>query len=341
MHKNILVIGGTRHVGKLLVQKLLDAGHRVTLATRGRTADSFGARVQRIRVDRRDHAAMRAAFADSQGYDIVYDQVCYTPLDAAVACEVFAGKAGRYVMTSTIEVYRHLLGRQEDAFGELDLDLRTVRIDKDCPWNDPLVADENYAEGKRQAEALLYRDGRLPLVTVRLGHVLGGDDFTGRLAYYVALAQSDQALLYANAAAATSFISADAASDFLLWTGMQDFVGPVNAADRGALSALELHRRVGAVLGQKVRALPLTTQAGLSPFDYPFPYVMDTERAACLGYRLGATADWLDLAIHQLQPELVCGIPGSPAALEDTAGTAGTAGVRLSPSARPQDACMA
>eukprot|EP01034_Spumella_vulgaris_P024864 gene24864-31253_t len=54
MHKNILVIGGTRHVGKLLVQKLLDAGHRVTLATRGRTADSFGDRVQRVRVDRRD-----------------------------------------------------------------------------------------------------------------------------------------------------------------------------------------------------------------------------------------------------------------------------------------------
>ena len=28
MHKNILVIGGTRHVGKLLVQKLVNAGHQ-------------------------------------------------------------------------------------------------------------------------------------------------------------------------------------------------------------------------------------------------------------------------------------------------------------------------
>jgi nucleoside-diphosphate-sugar epimerase len=336
MRKNILVIGGTRYFGKLLVQKLLDAGHRVTLATRGRTADSFGSRVQRIRVDRRDHAAMRAAFAGSAGYDIVYDQTCYTPLDAAIAAEVFSGKAGRYVMASTIEVYRKQLGRQEDAFEELDLDLRSVRIDKDCPWNDPLVADENYAEGKRQAEALLYRDGRLPVVTVRFAHVLGGDDFTGRLAYYVALAQSDQALLYANAKAASSFISADAASAFLLWTGTQDFLGPVNAADSGALSALDLHRRVGAVLGEKVRALPLTTQAGLSPFDYPFPFVLDTARAGSLGYRFGATADWLDLAIHQLQPELVCGVQGSPAGAHG-----GAVNVRLAPSAQPQDACMA
>lgn len=332
MHKNILVIGGTRYFGKMLVQKLLAAGHRVTLATRGLTADSFGNRVQRIRVDRRDHAAMRAAFGGSQGYDIVYDQTCYTPLDAAIASEVFAGKAARYVMASTIEVYRKLLGRQEEAFEEADLDLRAQRIDMDYAWNDPLMADENYAEGKRQAEALLYREGKLPAVTVRFGHVLGGDDFTGRLAYYVALAQSGQALLYTSAKASSSFISADQASDFLLWTGMQDFVGPVNAADGGALSALDLHRRVGSVLGEKVRALPLTTQAGLSPFDYPFPYLMNTSRAACLGYRFGDTAYWLDLAIHQLQPELVCGTGDS---------LAGAVNVALAPSARPQHACMA
>lgn len=313
MHKNILVIGGTRHVGKLLVQKLLDAGHRVTLATRGRSPDGFGKRVHRIVVDRRDHAAMRAAFA-AASYDIVYDQLCYSPADAAIAIEVFAGKVGRYIMASTIEVYRRLMGHQEDAFEELDLDLSTQPVDMDYPWHDPLLADESYAEGKRQAEALLYRAGQLPLVTVRLGHVLGGDDFTGRLAYYVALAQSGQALLYANAKAATSFIGAEEASDFLAWSGTQDFLGPVNAADSGALSALDLHRRVGAVLGERVRALPLTTQAGLSPFDYPFPYVMDTARAASLGYRFGDTANWLDLAIHQLQPELVCGSPaGVPA----------------------------
>jgi nucleoside-diphosphate-sugar epimerase len=53
MRKNILVIGGTRYFGKLLVQRLLQAGHRVTIATRGRTADPFGARIERIRVDRR------------------------------------------------------------------------------------------------------------------------------------------------------------------------------------------------------------------------------------------------------------------------------------------------
>jgi nucleoside-diphosphate-sugar epimerase len=307
MHKNILVMGGTRYIGKLLVEKLLSAGHRVTLATRGRTSDSFGQRVRRIKVDRHDAAAMRDAFAQEPGYDIVYDQLCYNPLDARIALDVFAGKVQRYVLASTIEVYRRLMGRQADPFEELDLELATQPVDMNYSWRDPLLAEESYAMGKRQAEALLYRDGRLPLVTVRLGHVLGGDDFTGRLGYYVALAQNGEALLYTNAHAATSFISVHAASNFLFWSGLQDFLGPVNAANGGALSALELHRRVGVVLGEKVRALPLSTQSGLSPFDYPLPFVMDTRRATGLGYRFGDSSAWLDLAIHQLQPALVCG----------------------------------
>jgi nucleoside-diphosphate-sugar epimerase len=317
MHKNILVMGGTRYIGKLLVEKLLAAGHSVTLATRGRTSDGFGQRVRRIAVDRHDAAAMRAAFAREPGYDIVYDQLCYNPLDAHIALNVFAGKVQRYVLASTIEVYRHLMGRQAKPFEELDLELAKQPVDTAYPWRDPLLAEQCYAMGKRQAEALLYRDGRLPLVTVRLGHVLGGDDFTGRLGYYVALVQTGSALLYTNAQAATSFISVDAASTFLLWSGLQDFLGPVNAANGGALSALELHRRVGAVLGERVRALPLSTQAGLSPFDYPLPFVMDTRRAAGLGYRFDDSGAWVDLAIRQHRPALVYG--GADAAAQPLA----------------------
>ena len=45
MSKRILVIGGTRFFGLRLVEGLLEAGHAVTLATRGRAADPFGGRV--------------------------------------------------------------------------------------------------------------------------------------------------------------------------------------------------------------------------------------------------------------------------------------------------------
>ena len=302
MPKNVLVIGGTRYFGKLLVQRLLRAGHHVTIATRGYAPDPFGGRIGRIRVDRRNEHAMRKAFRDLT-FDIVFDQMCYSPLDAAISARVFAGKVGRYVMTSTIDAYRQLAPRAtpDAAFAEHDLPVLARRIDTSYPWHDPKRAIECYVSGKIQAEAYLERDGSLPLATVRLAHVLGGpEDFTGRLAHYVDLVRMRATLPYANAAAKVSFMEAHEAADFLLWTGMQAFRGPVNAACDGALSSYELHARVAAVLDEKPRTVKVApAEPGvLAPFDFAMPLALDTSRAKALGYRFGHTGDWLDDAIR-------------------------------------------
>jgi nucleoside-diphosphate-sugar epimerase len=303
MRKNILVIGGTRYFGKLLVQRLLQAGHRVTIATRGLAPDPFGARIERIRVDRRNESAMRAAFATIPGYDIVYDQMCYSPLDAAISARVFAGKVKRYIMASAIDVYRPLLGSQDAPFAESAINVLAQPIDTQYPWHDPKLACESYVAGKLQAEAYFYRDGSLPVVSVRIGHVLAGaEDFTGRLAHYVDLVRLGAPLRYSNAAAATSFMSAQAISDFLVWTGAQDFKGPVNAACEGALSAFDIFQRVGMALDEPVRTLPASKTAKpgeLSPFDFPSQLMADTSRAAKLGYRFGHSDEWLDTLIRQ------------------------------------------
>jgi nucleoside-diphosphate-sugar epimerase len=303
MRKNILVIGGTRYFGKLLVQRLLQAGHSVTIATRGLAPDPFGSRIERIRVDRRDENAMRAAFANSPAYDIVYDQMCYNPVDAAISARVFAGKVKRYIMTSTIDVYRPLLGSQDAPFAESDINVLAQLIDTRFPWHDPTTACESYVMGKLQAEAYFYRDGTLPMVSVRLGHVLAGaEDFTGRLAHYVDLVRLGAPLRYSNAAAASSFMSPQSASDFLAWAGAQDFEGPVNAACDGPLSAFDLYHRAGMALDEPVNALPASkhAEAGeLSPFDLPSQLMADTTRATQLGYRFGHSDEWLDTLIRQ------------------------------------------
>ena len=300
MHKNTLVIGGTRYFGKLLVQRLVRAGHRVTIATRGYAPDPFGSRIERVRVDRRNETAMRSAFA-GRHYDLVFDQMCYSPLDAAIAVRSFAGKVGRYVMTSTIDVYRGL-GRA-GALMEDDLAVLAQPIDTGYPWHDPTLAVQSYVAGKIQAEAYLYRDGTLPLVTARLAHVLGGpEEFTGRLAWYVDLLRRGAPLPYANAAAEVSFLGPQQAAAFLDWAGNQNFTGPVNAASNGPLSAHGLYGRVAQVLDAPARFRRVdgaTAPGQLSPFDFAQPMVLDTARAAGLGYRFGQSDEWLDDVIRQ------------------------------------------
>jgi nucleoside-diphosphate-sugar epimerase len=213
----------------------------------------------------------------------------------------FAGRVGRYIMTSTIDVYRGLLGRRAGPFKEDDLNVLGQPIDTAYPWHDPSLAVESYVQGKVQAEAYLYRDGSLPLVTVRLGHVLGGpQDFTGRLAHYVDLVRAGAPLRYTNEAAATSFMAAQEAADFLVWAGSQSFTGPVNAACDGALSAWDIYRRTADLLDARPQGHRVDGQPGQpTPFDYPHPLVLDTARACGLGYRFGHSDEWLDDAILQ------------------------------------------
>jgi nucleoside-diphosphate-sugar epimerase len=303
MGKNILVIGGTRYFGKLLVQRLLQAGHRVTIATRGQAPDPFGKRIERIRVDRGNETAMRAAFANNPGYDIVYDQMCYSPLDAAISTRVFSGKVDRYIMASTIDIYRPLLGSQDAPFAESAIDMLAQPIDVEYPWHDRSLANQSYVAGKLQAEAYFYRDGSLPVVTARIGHVLAGtEDFTARLAHYVELVRLGAPLRYSNAAAATSFISAPGITEFLAWTGEQEFTGPINAACDGGLSAFDIYQRVGMALDEQVKPLPASTPArpgALSPFDLPSQMLADTSHATALGYRFGHSDEWLETLIRQ------------------------------------------
>jgi len=291
MRKRVLVIGGTRFFGIHLVQRLIDAGHAVTIATRGRAGDPFGDRVRRLHVDRRDPAAMAAAFADIAELDVVFDQMCYRAQDARIATTVLHGRVGRYVMASTIEVYDRSYGAIARPFGEDDavLDDGTPEVD-----------EPSYADGKRQAEAVLLATDAFPVVCVRIGHVLAGpEDFTGRLQRYVSLARTGTALRHSVPSARTSFIGVAGITAFLAWAGDAAFTGAINAASH-AWSAVELHARVAAALGQPARLEPVTAAtppATLSAFDYAAPYEMHTTRARDAGHTFDPDDRWLDDAI--------------------------------------------
>jgi nucleoside-diphosphate-sugar epimerase len=304
VEKKVLLIGGTRYFGKHLVRGLLEAGHRLTLATRGRTPDDFGGAVERLRLDRHDPAAVQAVLGAGSGWDLVYDQMCYSPLDARSASQVLAGRCGRYVMSSTIETCAHLYGLRREPMAEDALDLAAEAVDFSLPWHAADFPDSHYGLGKRQAEAVLQQSATLPFVNVRIAHVLGGtDDFTKRLAYYVNGLRSGLPFRHAAGNGQSSFLNPAAISDFLLWVGTQDFLGPVNAACEGGLSALDLHRRAARLLGLPSAPIAETDAqppGRRSPFDYEQDFRLSTARAAALGYRFpAADGPWLDELLRQ------------------------------------------
>ena len=63
-----------------MVYMLLEAGHDITTATRGRAADPFGERVQIIRLERTDAQSMKDAL-QGNFYDVIIDKNFYNGID--------------------------------------------------------------------------------------------------------------------------------------------------------------------------------------------------------------------------------------------------------------------
>ncbi|MEW2612681.1 NAD-dependent epimerase/dehydratase family protein [Streptomyces sp. NPDC047880] len=293
---DVLVIGGNRYVGKRLIARLLTEGHRVTVLNRGSSPPPAG--VEHLRADRDDERSLTGALG-SRVFDVVVDQVCYTPRQAALARRVFTGRARRYVMTSTVEVYEY-----EDSpalVREDTVDPSAVSVDLELPWDDPAFVAAHYGEGKRQAEAVLAAGGAaLPYTAVRVAHVLGGDDdFTGRLAHYAERIRTGEPIAVPAANRPATYAYVEEVARFLAWAAGEDFTGPVNAASSGVLSTEELCAAV-AVHVPGGRAEFRSVEVGeVSPFSFRRSYGMDNSRADRLGFRFGEARQWLPRAVAE------------------------------------------
>ncbi|WP_345021308.1 NAD-dependent epimerase/dehydratase family protein [Streptomyces shaanxiensis] len=293
--REVLVIGGNRYFGKRLIARLLAVGDRVTVLNRGSAAPPPG--VVHLVADRGDEKSLTAALG-SRTFDVVVDQVCYTPRQAEIARRVFTGRTRRYVLTSTVEVYEY-----EDSIApvrEPDVDPLDVPVDLELPWEDPEFVDAHYGEGKRQAEAVLAADPAFPYAAVRVAHVLGGDDdFTGRMAHYATRIRSGEPIAVPVVNHPATYIHVEEIADFLLWAVGEDFTGPVNAASHGLLTTEELCDAIAAHLPDGRTVFRPVEVGEVSPFAFTRAYGMDNSRATRLGFRFTRAREWLPKAVAE------------------------------------------
>ncbi len=100
---NILILGGTRFVGRHLAETALDRGHRVTLFNRGHSDPSPGMAVEQLRGDRDANlAALRG-----RRWDAVIDTSGYVPRIVRASVGLLASAIGHYTFVSTASVYAH------------------------------------------------------------------------------------------------------------------------------------------------------------------------------------------------------------------------------------------
>jgi len=282
----VLVLGGTRFVGKRLVHLLADQGHDVTVGSRGRTIASFPNNVQRLKLDRSSKDSMSTALQKSQ-WDIVYDQICFSADDASSAVEILAGKTGRYILCSSAAVYTNPLDAREDAFDPSVYPVRSVER-----------SSSSYAEGKRQAEAVIFQRARFPAAAVRFPIILGPDDYTKRLLVQVQRIARNEQVNIENPDVEISLISSTEAAAFLAWMSGVPHTGSFNACSDGPVS---LKTIVGFIEEATGKAALLKRQAdtdSFSLFGKPVTATINTDKARRCGFQFQPTRDWLQALVR-------------------------------------------
>lgn len=283
----ILVIGGTRFFGIHMVHELLRMGHQVTIATRGQSQDDFRDKVDRIILDRSNPDSMRSALADKT-FDIAIDKIAYCSNDIKYALDVLQCK--KYIYMSTTAVYRpkHINTKEEEFDGGREKLIWCSR--KDFP----------YDEVKRQAECALcqiYHDRNW--IAVRYPFVVGEDDYTNRMRFYVEHVMKSVPMHVDNLDCQMGYIRSDEAGKFLAFLadreGCQreeaamDFHA-VNGCSTGTISLKEIIGYVERKTGKKAL---IDAEGENAPYNGEVEYSINTERAQNLGFSFSNLHDWM------------------------------------------------
>ena len=99
-----LILGGTRFIGRHIVETLLAAGHSVSTLTRGKSYDELPAEVERLRGDR-DEGALGLQALKGRLWDVCVDVSGYTPRQVRPSAELLRVSIKRYVYVSAVSVY--------------------------------------------------------------------------------------------------------------------------------------------------------------------------------------------------------------------------------------------
>ena len=167
----ILVLGGTKFLGRAVVAEALARGHELTLFNRGTTNAELFAEVEKLRGDRTEDLSPLGG----RTWDAVIDPSGYVPAVVRASAEALRD-SGRYVFISSVSVYADFdeVRREGDPVAEL----------RDAPV-DALAADfSNYGALKALCEAEVEDVFGERALIVRPGLIVGPHDPTGRFTYW-------------------------------------------------------------------------------------------------------------------------------------------------------------
>jgi 2'-hydroxyisoflavone reductase len=165
----LLVLGGTKFLGRAAVESALRRGHEVTLFNRGETNAELFPEAEKLRGDRDGGLTV----LEGREWDAVIDPSGFVPRLVRDSAELLRDAAGHYVFISSISVYR------EPYVADFD---ESAPVFEDEPKTEEVL--EEYAQLKAACERVMTEVLPNAHASVRAGLIVGPHDPSGRFTYW-------------------------------------------------------------------------------------------------------------------------------------------------------------
>lgn len=258
----LLVLGGTKFVGRAAVEAALERGHEVTLFNRGETNPELFPEAEKVRGDRDgDLSALRG-----RKWDAVIDPSGYVPRIVKASAELLRESVGFYLFVSTIAVYADFSRSPEEddelrGLGEYSAD--EIREDR-----------ANYGALKVLCEEAVRDSLGDRAIIVRPGFIVGPHDPTGRFTYWPhRIARGGDVIVPAPPERRLQFVDVRDLGDWMVRLCEQRRAGAYNAANQG-VSWAEFVDACREVAGSNARFVwvqdPFLVEHGIDSFlEFP------------------------------------------------------------------------
>lgn len=200
----ILVIGGTRFLGRTFVETALKKGHALTLFNRGQTNPELFPEVEKLSGDRDgDLAPLKG-----RKWDVVVDTCGYVPRIVSKSADLLRESVEQYIFISSISVYTD--------FSRSGIDEKSP-LAKMSDESIEEVTDETYGPLKVLCEDVVERMYPKRSIILRCGLIVGPYDPTDRFTYWpVRIQQGGEVLVPSPPHMQVQFIEASDLALFIL-----------------------------------------------------------------------------------------------------------------------------
>ena len=167
----LLVLGGTHHVGRAVVEEALARGDEVTTLTSGVSGPPATGASARY-ADRTDPGQLRSALGDDS-WDAVIDTWSLAPRVVRDSAALLSGRVGHYGYVSSRSVYSWPIPSGADESAAV--------VDSDAGSDDAT----DYAAAKRGGELAVLEQFDGPSILARAGLILGPYEGVGRMPWWL------------------------------------------------------------------------------------------------------------------------------------------------------------